>query len=92
MVVFWFQNGTIMASITIKNVPDELFALLKEQAKFNHRSLNSEIIFAIQLYLMRKKARPNPEEILGRARELRRKVKGTTTSDDIEGAINEGRK
>ena len=92
-VVFWFQNGTIccMKTITLKNIPERLLSQLKDEAKNNHRSLNGEIIFALQLYLLRKKDRPTPEETIRKAREFRAKVKGELSLDEIERSINEGR-
>lgn len=33
-----------MATITIKNIPEELYEQIKVQAKNNHRSINKEII------------------------------------------------
>jgi hypothetical protein len=32
------------ATITVKNIPDELYDLLKQSAEANHHSINSEII------------------------------------------------
>ena len=33
-----------MATLTIRNLPDELHAILKERARQNRRSLNQEVI------------------------------------------------
>ena len=38
-----------MASITIKDLPDELHRKLKEEAKKNERSLNGEVLFRLRL-------------------------------------------
>lgn len=37
-----------MATLTLKNIPDELHALLKESAERNRRSLNSEILTRLE--------------------------------------------
>lgn len=80
-----------MKTITLKNIPERLLEQLREEAKSNHRSLNGEIIFALQLHLLRKKDRPSPEETIRQAREFRAKVKGELSIDEIERSINEGR-
>ena len=37
-----------MATLTLKNIPDELHTLLKESAERNRRSLNSEILIRLE--------------------------------------------
>jgi plasmid stability protein len=37
-----------MASITVKNIPDDLYADLKQAAAMDHRSINSEIIVCLE--------------------------------------------
>ena len=37
-----------MATLTLKNIPDELHALLRESAERNRRSLNSEILIRLE--------------------------------------------
>ena len=37
-----------MASITVKNIPDDLYLNLKQLANANHRSINSEILVCIE--------------------------------------------
>lgn len=80
-----------MATITLKNIPEKIYSELKEEAKNNHRSLNGEILFALQLYLLRKNERPTSEEVIRKAREFRVKVKGVLSPEEIERSINEGR-
>lgn len=79
-----------MASITIKNMPDDLFSKLKKKAKSNQRSLNGEIIMALRGYI-NKISRPDPEEIIRIAREFRAKAKGSLSEEEIKAAIKEGR-
>jgi hypothetical protein len=80
-----------MATITLKNIPDSLYARLKFFAKLRHRSLNSEIIYNLE------KSVGLPEED---TEELRKQIiafrksigeKGQVTDEEIEKAINEGR-
>ena len=37
-----------MVTLTIKNVPEELYERIKTQAKNNHRSINKEVITIIE--------------------------------------------
>jgi plasmid stability protein len=75
-----------MANITLKNIPDKAYELLKERAKRNQRSINSEIIMAIKIHMHLEK--PNPDEILAKAREFRSKIKVKLSPEEIENAIN----
>jgi hypothetical protein len=54
----WFQNGTdatearpMMATLTLKNIPDELYDHLRQSAAEARRSLNSEILFRLEASL-----------------------------------------
>jgi plasmid stability protein len=58
-----------MATITVKNIPDDLYERLRRSAELNRRSINSEIIVCIERALFSRTI--NPETILARARELR---------------------
>lgn len=58
-----------MATMTIKNVPDDLYNELKQRAETNRRSLNNEVILLIERSL--RSYRPSPEEIEQNARRLR---------------------
>lgn len=78
-----------MANVTLKNIPDKTYELLKEKAKRNQRSINSEIIMAIRNHVHFEK--PSPEEILAKAREFRSKIKAKMSAEEIENAINWGR-
>jgi hypothetical protein len=42
----WFQNGSM--NITLKNVPDSVYRVIKREAKKKRRSLNAEIIQALE--------------------------------------------
>lgn len=41
-----------MPSLTIKNIPDPVYERLKERAKLNRRSINSEVIACLEGELM----------------------------------------
>ena len=69
-----------MPTITVKNIPPELYERLKQSAKANRRSINSEIIVCIERAMSTQKARP--EEIVASARRLREKTARYLISDD----------
>ncbi len=76
------------ATITLKNIPDELYARLKEAAEAHHRSLNSEVLACLERTLL--PTRIGPDERLARARRLREGLPGFA-ADEIVGAIEQGR-
>ncbi len=45
MVALWFQR---MASITLKDIPDDLHAQLKVEAEANYRSLSQEMLARLE--------------------------------------------
>ena len=53
-----------MPTITVKNIPTDLYELLKQSAAANRRSINSEIITCIERAVSGRKA--NPEILLAR--------------------------
>lgn len=77
-------------TITIKNIPSDLYALLKQNAASNRRSINSEVIAIIENSLCDKKL--SPDDFLVSARKLREKTKRFVLTDDlITQTKNEGR-
>ena len=79
-----------MPSITLKNIPLDIYERLKEAARMHHRSLNSEVISCLEATL--KPRRLSPEERLERLRRLRPAVSPEMVSpEDIRQAIDEGR-
>ncbi len=78
-----------MPSITVKNIPEEIYDRVREQAKAHHRSINSEIIACLEQTV--KPQQVSPDDILQEARRLRKKAKGSLSSEEIESAINQGR-
>ena len=79
-----------MATITVKNIPDELYARLKAAAAHNRRSINSEIISRIETTLRSEKV--PAEAVLARVRQLQESYGGARlTPSQIEAARREGR-
>jgi plasmid stability protein len=79
-----------MATITLKNVPDDLYESLKRQAQAHRRSINSELIHCLETVLMPKQI--SAEERLGRLRSLRCRIDSRAVSaQDILAVIDEGR-
>jgi len=67
-------------TITVKNIPPELYERLKQSAKANRRSINSEIIVCIERAMGTRQARP--QEIVASARQLREKTARYLINDD----------
>jgi len=69
-----------MPSITVKNIPPDIYEFLKKSAINNHRSINNEIIACIESQV---RSRPvDPEQLLARARRLREKTAPYIITDD----------
>ncbi len=69
-----------MATITIKNMPDDLFERLKQSAEAHQRSINDEIIACLDWSFPSQKT--SPEAVLVKARQLRGEAKGYILGDD----------
>ncbi|SFU27315.1 Arc-like DNA binding domain-containing protein [Nitrosomonas eutropha] len=77
-------------TLTLKNIPDEVYERLKVVAKANRRSLNSEIIMCLETVLM--STRISSKERLARARQLRAKLNVEEfQADDIDIMKKQGR-
>jgi plasmid stability protein len=93
LIAFCCQN-TGMATLTIRNLPEELHHTLKLRAKQNHRSVNQEVIAELSLA----KTCETPEETNVRVEReileidaLRARAKGFMTAKQIDEAKREGR-
>lgn len=62
-----------MATITIKNIPDDLYAKLKKVAAANHRSINGEVIMRLRKDLA-PHVTDDPEAFLARIKARRKKI------------------
>ena len=81
-----------MATLTIKNLPDELYAALTKTAKRNRRSINGEAIVRLEQGLQN--VEPDHEATISRIRRNREimREKGVWLTDEIlDLAENEGR-
>jgi len=79
-----------MPALTIKNIPDDLYNMLKHTAKQHHRSINSEVIICLKRFLF--PTNISPEDRLRDIRALRSQISPNAIStEDIEQAIDVGR-
>ncbi len=77
-------------TLTLKNIPDEVYERLKASAETHRRSLNSEAIVCLESVLA--PGRMPPSERLTRARALRGVLpKGKFRACDIDAMKREGR-
>lgn len=77
MVPLWFHWSELAmpTTITLKNIPDEIYTRLKDLAATHRRSLNSEAISCLESVLVPHQI--SPTERLERARELRSGLRRT---------------
>lgn len=76
-------------TLTLKNIPADIYERLKWSAQTHRRSLNSEAILCLESVLV--PARVNPAERLSRARALREKLGSDVTPVDIDKLKRAGR-
>ncbi|HZD55379.1 MAG TPA: Arc family DNA-binding protein [Anaerolineales bacterium] len=69
-----------MATITVKNIPNDLYEQLKRSAEAHRRSINSEIIACIEQAVQSRQL--DPEAILVRAQRLREKTAHYRVTDE----------
>ena len=88
-----------MKSITISNIPHELYGKIEERAKANNRSVNAEIIACLEHATATgkppMKIQTTPANILQQAQYIRKRIKtrshNTLSNTEIRQAINQGR-
>ena len=87
------DGGSKMASITIKNIPDELYTRLKKRASLNHRSINGEVIYCLEDALSPKLRSMTTEDKLDLVQRSRVKIdpEKWLTPEQLKAAIEEGR-
>jgi hypothetical protein len=80
-----------MATVTLKNVPKELLAALKEQAAQNRRSLNQEALLRLESSLGA--PRPSGADKVKVMRRIQRRLAGVKPLTDafLDRAKGEGR-
>ncbi len=80
-----------MATLTIKNLPDPLYAQLKARAAEHRRSINSEAILAVERALTDARA-GDPANLLAALRRSRARLKGVYLTDrELRTARKSGR-
>lgn len=77
------------ATLTLKNIPDEVYDRLRMSAEMHRRSLNSEAIVCLESVLMPSKIPPS--ERLARARQLRAGLSAKFRARDIDALKKQGR-
>ncbi|MBV6451095.1 MAG: hypothetical protein DCC56_13130 [Anaerolineae bacterium] len=70
-----------MTTITIKNIPEEIYERIKLQAKVNRRSVNSEIISIFE-HAVQKRTPMDVKEILEHTRKIRELTAHYTISNE----------
>lgn len=89
MVALWMEES-VPTTLTLKNIPDEVYQRLKASAEAHRRSLNSEAIVCLESVLL--PGRMDPSERLARARALRAELpKARYRARDIDSFKREGR-
>ena len=84
------MEAFMAATLTLKNIPDEVYERLKASAELHCRSMNSEAIVVLESVLMPGKL--PPAERLARARALRESFGKTRfRARDIDAMKREGR-
>jgi len=79
-----------MAALTLRNIPDDLYQDLKQQAVQHHRSLNREIVFLLEKSIGQEQE--NDMDWLEKASELRNSLDVSPLNDELLNKIkNEGR-
>ena len=79
-----------MPTITLKNISDSLYTILKTAARVHRRSLNSEILYCVERTLGTYKI--NASEHIETARKLREKTaQYQVTDQELSDAKNAGR-
>ena len=80
-----------MATVTLKNVPEELVRRLKEEARQNRRSLNQEALVRLEASLGARRLRGG--DTVKALRRLHKRLAGLSPLTDafLDRAKNEGR-
>lgn len=84
-----------MPTLTIRNVPEDLHVALKERARKNRRSVNQEVIAELSGVGGRvagESERTRWERANALVDEMRSKMKGFLSAEEIRAAIEEGRR
>lgn len=77
-------------TLTLKDIPDEVYERLKASADAHRRSVDSEAIVCLKFALMPGKV--NVQECLARARALRATLQGNFAAREIDRLMRERRR
>lgn len=90
MQPFRMDGRTMPTTLTLKNIPDEVYERLKLSAQAHRRSMNSAAIVCLETALLT--SRLTPAERLARARALRAALpRGEFRAKGIDAMKREGR-
>ena len=78
-----------MHTITLEDVPEEVYQRVLQRAERNHRSVSGEIISCVEAALGEEP--PNVDEILAQARAFRKRIGGHLTEEQLNAWKREGR-
>lgn len=81
-----------MKTLTIRGVPDEVHADLRDRARKNRRSLNQQVIAELSESVVQADQQSRIERLLAGAESVQRGVRRPLGRDEISAAINEGRR
>jgi plasmid stability protein len=81
--------GFFMSTITLKNVPDSLHAALRSRARNHGRSLNKEVICALEQVLAN--GPPDANSLLSEAQAVREEMTVYMTQRDLDAMRQKGR-
>jgi plasmid stability protein len=76
-----------MPSVTVKNIPEHAYEILKQVANSHHRSVNSEIICLIEKATISRKF--SPEQHMVAAGQSRAKTRRFLLTDEILQEVKE---
>lgn len=78
-------------TLTLKNIPEEVYLRLKASAQSHRRSLNSEALVCLESVLL--PGRTSAEEVIATARAIRESLpKAKFSAQDIDTLKREGRR
>jgi plasmid stability protein len=82
------RYGSVMSTITLKNVPEDLHGILKQQAQTHGRSLNKEIISVLQGLFCRE----TPDRLIEEAHAVRESMGVYLTCRELNKMKEKGRR
>lgn len=71
-----------MATLYIRNVPDDIYSLLRETARQDHRSLNAEVLYLLDCALTENEKSSKQTDLLKRVRERRARYRLSAGAPD----------